>query len=184
MYKRQGRVRPGGEFTTIPADLVLRAIGYRGVPLPGVSFDDATGTIPTLAGRVLGADGSVRPGEYAVGWIKRGPIGVIGTNKKDAQETVASVLADLPERQRRVLASPDELLAAKGIVASTLADWRRIDAAEIGRGGLRGRERTKIEAWHELLDLVRSGRPGGPPSAADDSSATDDLSAADDPSAR
>jgi ferredoxin--NADP+ reductase len=139
----------------VPADLVLRSIGYYGVPLPGVPFAD--GRIPNVAGRVCEPDGSLRPHEYAVGWIKRGPVGLIGANKSDASETVASLLADLPALAAatdRPLSDPDALLAAKGVRPSTLEDWRRIDDAEIGRGTLRGRERTKIEAWHDLLDLV------------------------------
>ncbi|HEY3547955.1 MAG TPA: FAD-dependent oxidoreductase, partial [Propionicimonas sp.] len=86
---------------TVPADLVLRSIGYRGVPLPGVPYDE--GRIPNLEGRVLELDGSARPGEYAVGWIKRGPVGLIGSNKKDAAETVAHLLEDLATQPRRHL---------------------------------------------------------------------------------
>lgn len=142
----------GGAPLTVPAELVLRSIGYRGVPLPGVPY--AEGRIPNLEGRVLEPDGSARPGEYAVGWIKRGPVGLIGSNKKDAAETVAALLEDLSTLPRREPADLDALLAARGVRPSTLEDWRRIDAAEIDRGGLRGRERTKIEAWHELLGLV------------------------------
>ncbi len=147
---------PGAEPLTVPADLVLRSIGYRGVPLPGVPYDE--GRIPNLEGRVLELDGSARPGEYAVGWIKRGPVGLIGSNKKDAAETVAHLLEDLATRPRRHLedlAALDAALAARGVRPSDLEDWRRIDEAEIARGGIRGSERTKIEAWHDLLDLVR-----------------------------
>ncbi len=138
---------------TVPADLVLRSIGYRGVPLPGVPYDE--GRIPNLEGRVLELDGSARPGEYAVGWIKRGPVGLIGSNKKDAAETVAHLLEDLATQPRRHLADLDATLAERGVRPSDLEDWRRIDEAEIARGGIRGSERTKIEAWHDLLDLVR-----------------------------
>jgi ferredoxin/flavodoxin---NADP+ reductase len=155
---------PGGQAITVPADLVLRSIGYRGVPLPGVPYDE--GRIPNLEGRVLELDGSTRPGEYAVGWIKRGPVGLIGSNKKDAAETVAHVLEDLATRPRPNLtpspgsrqATLDATLAARGVHPSNLEDWRRIDEAEIARGGIRGSERTKIEAWHDLLDLVRHDR--------------------------
>ena len=135
-----------------PADLVLRSIGYFGVPMPGVPFAD--GRIPNLEGRITDEDGSTRSGEYAVGWIKRGPSGLIGAIKKDSAETVANLVADLVESPTRHLGDPDAMLAAKGVTWSTLEDWRRIDGAEIDRGGLRGRERTKIEAWHELLELV------------------------------
>lgn len=162
-----GKVVGTGETTTIEAELVLRSIGYRGVPLPGVPFDAETGRIPNVEGRVCELDGTIRPREYAVGWIKRGPIGVIGTNKRDAAETVRHLLDDLAAAEERQRADLDEVLAARGFRPSTLADWRRIDAAEIARGGVQGRERTKIDAWHELLDLVHSGRAGGPPSPAD-----------------
>ena len=162
-----GRVAGSGELRVLDAELVLRAIGYRGIPLPGVPFDAETGRIPNREGRVVELDGTPRPREYAVGWIKRGPIGVIGTNKADAAETVAHLVADLaqaPQQQRPDLMTT---LAARGFAPSTLADWKRIDAAELERGKLGGRERVKIEAWHELLDLVRLGRAGGPPSLAD-----------------
>ncbi len=162
-----GRVDGTGDFSSIGAQLMLRAIGYRGIPLPGVPFDAATGRIPNLEGRVIDEAGGVKPGEYAVGWIKRGPIGVIGTNKADAAETVAHLIADLAQAPQRDLTDLDAVLAERGFVPSTLADWERIDAAEQARGAASGRQRAKIEAWHELLDLVRLGRPGGPPSAAD-----------------
>jgi ferredoxin--NADP+ reductase len=91
------RAQPTDERETIAAGLVFRAIGYRGIPLPGVPFDERAGTIPHDAGRVLHpASGAPLPGEYVVGWIKRGPSGVIGTNKKDAQQTVDSIFADFP----------------------------------------------------------------------------------------
>ncbi|MGC3954946.1 MAG: FAD-dependent oxidoreductase [Propionicimonas sp.] len=162
-----GAVEGTGEFTTLEAQLVLRAIGYRGIPLPGVPFDAPTGRIPNAEGRVIDETGQPRAGEYAVGWIKRGPIGVIGTNKADAAETVAHLVSDLADAPSRELTDLDQVLDARGFTPSTLADWQRIDAAEQSRGEAGGRERAKIEAWHELLDLVRLGRPGGPPSAAD-----------------
>ena len=152
--REERTTRHEGPFT-VPADLVLRSIGYRGVPLPGVPFEE--GRIPNLEGRVLEVDGSGRPGEYAVGWIKRGPVGLIGSNKKDAAETVAHLLEDLATQPRRHLEDLEVTLAARGVHPSNLDDWRRIDEAEINRGSIRGSERTKIEAWHDLLDLVRHG---------------------------
>ena len=91
----QGRFAGTGEPHTIDAQLVLRSVGYQSVPLPGLPFHDATHTVPHLEGRVIGPDGSALPGEYVAGWLKRGPTGVIGTNKSDAAETVRSLLADL-----------------------------------------------------------------------------------------
>ena len=151
-----------GVFTVVAADLALRAIGYRAVALPGVPFDTARGVIPHDAGRVLDADGAVRPGEFVVGWIKRGPVGVIGTNKSDAAETVRHVLAHLAAAGPR----PDspgirDTLAARGVTASTLDDWQRIDRAELELGATRERPRTKVETWYALLDLVRSGSDRG-----------------------
>ncbi len=157
-----GRVAGTGETERLPVQLVLRAIGYRAVELPGVPFDHESGVIPSAQGRVL-RDGLVAPREYVVGWIKRGPVGVIGTNKSDAKETVQAVMADLaelgpvPERSDVVGA-----LAARGRAPSTFEDWRRIELAEANRGASHERERMKIEAWHELLDLVQRERPGGP----------------------
>ncbi len=158
----EGRVVGTGATETLKVELVLRAIGYRAVRLPGVAFDEKLGVIPSEHGRVL--DGAtVAPREYVVGWIKRGPIGVIGTNKSDARETVEHVLADLAElgpRADRV--DLVDALAIRGFVPSSYDDWRRIEAAEANRGASYARERMKIEAWHELLDLVQAERPGGP----------------------
>ena len=147
-----GRVVGTGETQLLEVELVLRAIGYRAVRLPGVPFDETLGVIPSEHGRVLDGD-QPTPGEYVVGWIKRGPIGVIGTNKSDARETVERVLADLDgtgPRSDRV-----DLL-------EIYADWQRIEAAEANRGASHARERMKLELWHELLDLVQAERPGGP----------------------
>jgi ferredoxin--NADP+ reductase len=90
-----GEFEGTGEFETINAQLVLRSVGYQSVPLPGVPFDTRTYTVPNAHGRVLSADGEPLPGEYVSGWLKRGPTGVIGTNKADAAETVQALLADL-----------------------------------------------------------------------------------------
>lgn len=165
-----GRVVGTGEFSELPADLVLRAIGYRGVPLPGVPFDVELGIIPNDEGRVFTEDGHRLRREYVVGWIKRGPIGVIGTNKSDAAQTVAHVLRELEAMPHDERASLDleRHLAERGFRPSTFADWRRIDEAEQSRGRGQGRDRTKIEAWQELLDLVSRERPGGPPAPADE----------------
>ena len=151
-----------GEVTTIPCELVLRSIGYRGKPVPGLPFDERRGVVPSVAGRVIGLDGSVLPREYVVGWIKRGPIGVIGTNKADAVETVATLLADLAESDGRPVGSVEAMWASRGLSPTTYEDWRRIEAAELAKGAAHGVAQTKIEAWRELLDLARLGQPGGP----------------------
>ncbi|WP_168583070.1 FAD-dependent oxidoreductase [Gephyromycinifex aptenodytis] len=165
-----GGVTGTGEFSELPADLVLRAIGYRGVPLPGVPFDMEFGIIPNDEGRVLTEDGHRLRREYVVGWIKRGPIGVIGTNKSDAAQTVRHLCQELQEapHDERASLDLDRHLAERGFRPSTFEDWRRIDEAEQSRGQGQGRDRSKIEAWQELLDLVTRERPGGPPTPADE----------------
>jgi ferredoxin--NADP+ reductase len=159
-----GKLAGTGELETLDVQMVLRSVGYQSVPLPGVPFDERSATVPNEAGRVLGADGAPLPGEYVAGWLKRGPTGVIGTNKSDAAETVRSLLADLaggpgPEDVQlpragllRLPAAAGE--AAAGAAASVLhpvlaerklrhvsyADWLRIEEAEkelaarLGRG--------------------------------------------------
>ena len=143
------RARSTEHEEEIPASLVLRSIGYRGVPLADVPFDERSGTIPNERGRVAG-----RRGEYAVGWIKRGPTGIIGTNKKDAQETVELLLDDADAG--RLLAPTgggpiDALLAERRPDHVAYAGWQAIDAAERGAGEPQGRPRVKYCTWDELL---------------------------------
>jgi ferredoxin--NADP+ reductase len=169
-----GRLRAvaTGETETIEAGLVLRAIGYRGTALPGVSFDARAGTIPNDAGRVLGdgddGPGRVRVGEYAVGWIKRGPSGVIGTNKKDAQETVDALLADLAEGRHLAPADPDPdeieaLLRARHPSLVTFAGWTEIDRHERSLGEPHGRPRVKLTRIEQLLQVAAGEQPSAEP---------------------
>jgi len=142
------------ERETIPCGIVFRSVGYKGVPIPGVTFDERTGTIPNEHGRV-------EPGLYVAGWIKRGPSGVIGTNKKDATETVGLVLEDaraglLSHESDEGL---DELLRGKGVEFVEYPGWQAIDAAERAAGEPLGRPRVKLTAWRELLDAARAGAP-------------------------
>jgi ferredoxin/flavodoxin---NADP+ reductase len=148
-----GVVTGTGDLTTEPTQLLLRAIGYRGHPVPGVPFDAVRGVIPTREGRVVDGE-RVRSGEYAVGWIKRGANGVIGTNKVDATQTAAVILGDLADASPAEWADPDEMVALRHVTPTTLADWLRIDSAEQSLGSSHGRARTKIESWSDLLDLV------------------------------
>jgi ferredoxin--NADP+ reductase len=142
---------------TLEAGIVLRSIGYRGVALPGVPFDERRGTIPHEAGRVIDPEGNapVR-GEYTVGWIKRGPSGVIGTNKKDAHETVDSLLADLDQGALLDPADPtpeavDALLAERRPDHVTHAGWQAIDRAERAAAEPHDRPRIKLCSFDELL---------------------------------
>jgi len=149
------------ERDTIPCGLVFRSVGYHGVALPGVPFDSATGTIPNDGGRVS-------PGIYCAGWIKRGPTGVIGTNKKDATETVETVLGDaaagrLEPKPDATAAAVDTLLAERGIPVVEYAGWAAIDEAERAAGEKSGRPRVKLCSWDELLDAAErlaSGKGG------------------------
>jgi ferredoxin--NADP+ reductase len=169
------RAEPTDERETIPAGLVFRAIGYRGIPLPGVPFDERAGTIPHESGRVLdAASGTPLPGEYVVGWIKRGPSGVIGTNKKDAQETVDAIFADLPPADaedssaaRSLAHTPDTpnpdaieaLLRARQPDLVTYSGWEAIDRHERARGEPSGRPRVKLTRLDELLRVAASEQP-------------------------
>jgi ferredoxin--NADP+ reductase len=157
-----GRIsaEPTGERETIRCGLVFRSVGYQGLPLPGVPFDERRATVPNQDGRVLGPDGEPLAGVYCAGWIKRGPTGVIGTNKKDATETVASLLADAAAGSLPGAAEPSpdaivELLAARGVEAVVYAGWEAIDAVEKAAGAPHGRPRVKLARWDELLAAAR-----------------------------
>jgi ferredoxin--NADP+ reductase len=152
-----GRVRPvdTGERETVECGLVLRAVGYRGVALPGVPFDDGSGTIPHAEGRIEGRDR-----EYVVGWIKRGPSGIIGTNRKDANETVRGLLADLATgaREDATIASAEDVedwLSDRCPDLVDLDGWEAIDAHERAAGEGGGRPRVKVVHRDHLMGLVR-----------------------------
>src|SRR6187551_1090501 len=137
----------------IPCGIVFRSVGYRGVGLPGVPYDDRSGTIPNDGGRVLREDAAPIAGVYCAGWIKRGPTGVIGTNKKDATDTVEHLLEDarasrLPPRSGE---SIDALLSSRAVEVITYAGWEAIDLLERSRGEPHGRPRVKLSTWDELL---------------------------------
>jgi ferredoxin--NADP+ reductase len=164
------RAQPTTERESIPASLVFRAIGYRGIALPGVPFDERRGVIPNDGGRVIDpTTGSVRLGEYVVGWIKRGPTGVIGTNKKDAQETVDAILGDLSrsgDRYTGVLApaSPDpatvmDMLNSRQPDLVDYEGWLEIDRHERALGEPAGRPRVKLTRIDEMLRIAASENP-------------------------
>jgi ferredoxin--NADP+ reductase len=160
-----GRLRavPTGEEEVIECGIVLRSIGYRGRPLDDIPFDERRGLIRNTGGRVCGEDGEPVPGEYVVGWIKRGPSGVIGTNKKDATDTVARIVEDAEAGRL-----PDPGAAGDAAaVGAWLRDsapgvvewdgWEAIDEHERGLGEPAGRPRVKLVRLAELFEAGRRG---------------------------
>jgi ferredoxin--NADP+ reductase len=140
----------------LPCGLVVTSIGYRGRALPGVPFDDQRGIYPNFEGR-LQVDGAVMPGVYVTGWIKRGPSGVIGTNRADSAATVAAILEDWPALEARPRSQDDgieDLIAARRVRAISYEDWDRIDRAEIERGKPRGKVREKFTSVNECLQAA------------------------------
>jgi ferredoxin--NADP+ reductase len=150
---------PTGEFETWPVGMVLRSVGYRGTALPGVPFDERRGTIPNSGGRVLdGPGGEPLPGEYVAGWIKRGPSGVIGTNKADAMETVAALLSE-PRRElpsgRQSPEAVSALLASRRVEVVDYERWCALDRLEVAAGESQGRPRVKVTEVAEMLERCR-----------------------------
>ena len=165
-----GTLRPrprDDELETIECGLVLRSVGYRAVPLPEVPFDERSFVLPNDRGRVRGPDGRPLPGVYAVGWIKRGPTGILGTNKRDADETVKCLAEDLasgelpspPKPRREEL---DALLAERKPDLVTIEGWRAIEAQELDRGRGERRPRVKLASRDELLAAATSEGPRRP----------------------
>jgi len=157
------RAKATDDHETLEAGLVFRSIGYRGVPIDGVPFDEWKGTIPNEEGRVVDPhEQHAIPGEYVVGWIKRGPSGVIGTNKRDAQETVDNLIQDLHEgrlAEPSAGTAPDEvesLLSERAPDHVTYAGWELIDAAEKAAGEPQGRPRVKFTRVEEMLDAAKT----------------------------
>ncbi|MBB5080499.1 FAD-dependent oxidoreductase [Nonomuraea endophytica] len=144
-----GRVVGTGVYETLPVGMVLRSVGYQSVPLPGVPFDTGSMTVPNVAGRV-------REREYVAGWLKRGPTGVIGTNKSDAAETVRTLLSDLAGHDRVRPAALDDLLRSRGVEPVTYEHWLRIEAAEEALARTLGRgERVKLVGLDAMRDAVQ-----------------------------
>jgi ferredoxin/flavodoxin---NADP+ reductase len=156
LVEENGRIvaKDTGEREEVPVQLVVRAVGYRGVPTPGLPFDDRSGTIPHTNGRIEG-----RRNEYVVGWIKRGPTGVIGSNKKDSQETVNTLISDLSGVH---LADVDadyseqlvEWLLERQPKLITDDHWKLIDEHERSAGEPHGRPRVKVTSVAELLRIA------------------------------
>jgi ferredoxin/flavodoxin---NADP+ reductase len=175
-----GALRGTGQYETLAAQMVLRSVGYQSVPLPGVPFDERASVVPNALGRVLGADGAPLPGEYVAGWLKRGPTGVIGTNKSDAAETVRCLLEDLasgpgegdvPLPRAGLLRYPEPVdqpaadwplagvLAGRDIRPVSYAEWLRIETAETDLAKALGRgERVKLHNREAIWSACRPPR--------------------------
>ncbi|XP_042456757.1 NADPH:adrenodoxin oxidoreductase, mitochondrial-like isoform X1 [Zingiber officinale] len=154
-----------GEFEELGCGLVLKSIGYKSLPVNGLPFDDYKGVVPNVKGRVLSGNqeeqANLEKGLYVVGWLKRGPTGIIGTNLYCAEETVASILEDLnngliasattPKPGRKCLL---QVLESKNVKYVTFSGWEKIDAKEKFEGELRNKPREKLTAWDELLKVA------------------------------
>ncbi|MGW0180730.1 FAD-dependent oxidoreductase [Nocardia sp. NPDC003345] len=153
--------RPGTETGELDASLVVRAVGYRGQPIPGLPFDEQRGVLPTESGRVVDESGAPVPGVYAAGWIKRGPRGVIGSNRADAAETVTALLDDF--RSGALTAPVRDRTALAGLVRERQPDvvdrtaWQAVDRAERAAGSAAGRPRVKLATVEQLLATARKG---------------------------
>src|SRR5690606_35619839 len=135
---------------------VYRAVGYFGSPLAGLPFDEVAGVVPNREGRVIDADGEQVPGVYATGWIKRGPVGLIGHTKSDATETIRHLVADaegLPRAPERDVGAVVGYLAERGIESVEWAGWTLLDAYEQALGAREGRERIKVVPRAEMLAI-------------------------------
>jgi ferredoxin--NADP+ reductase len=138
-------------------DAVIRSVGYRGTAIEGIPFDDRRNVIPNRDGRVLDGDRPVR-GVYVAGWIKRGPSGIIGTNKKDAVQTVACLLEDLADASTWTASRPDPAdvdAALAGHDVVSIGGWRSIDVAERALGATRGRDRTTLHDRDDMLGAAK-----------------------------
>ena len=157
------RPRATDEFEEMPVDLVFRSVGYRGVALPGLPFDERRGLVPNERGRVVSsATGGAVPGLYVSGWIKRGPSGIIGTNKPDAGATVECMFEDLERGAVLEPAHPEpdaveRLVQERQPEAVSYDDWRKIDAIEVERGRVSGRPRVKLTTVREALEAIGKG---------------------------
>ncbi len=162
LEERDGRqvAVPTDEHEALECGLVFRSVGYRGVAVPDVPFDERRGTIRNDGGRVLDEGGEPLPAVYCAGWIKRGPTGIIGTNKKDANETVALLLEDAAAGRLRhspdaTAEAVDALLGERNVDAVLYAGWASIDDVERAAGEKLGRPRVKLVTWDQLLEASR-----------------------------
>jgi ferredoxin--NADP+ reductase len=153
-----GGVVGTGEFREVEIGALYRAVGYFGSPLDGIPFDSVRGVIPNREGQVLDADDHVIPGVYATGWIKRGPVGLIGHTKSDAMETISHLVVDQANWWAPADPSPAavvELLTSRGVTYTDLDGWHRLDSHEIALGEPEGRARIKVVDRDEMIEVSR-----------------------------
>ncbi|QGH70455.1 FAD-dependent oxidoreductase [Pseudactinotalea sp. HY158] len=157
-----GSVRGTGRFEDFEVQAVYRAVGYFGSPLPGVPYDAVAGVIPNDGGRIIGDDGRAVPGMYATGWIKRGPIGLIGSTKSDAAETIRNLLEEFADGRRTASErDPDAILRkleADGVPFTTWHGWELLDTYERALGEQAGRDRVKVVSREEMTQISRADR--------------------------
>ena len=148
------KAHPTGETFEISCDLLFRSIGYRGVPFKGLPFDDRTGTIPNEKGQVIQLDGSKIANVFVTGWIKRGPSGVIGTNRSDSIETVETCLQIIDQSTIENNEDIENVLIQKNIQFLSYADWKIIDQYEIEQGEKVGKPREKLTSIDQILAIL------------------------------
>lgn len=153
-----GSVRGTGDYVDTPVQAVYRAVGYFGSPIEGVPFDDVRGVVPNAEGRVLGQDGRPLPGLYATGWVKRGPVGLIGSTKSDAQQTIAHLVEDARAGQLPPRTGGDVVaeLEAAGVRYTSWQGWELLDAYERSLGEQEGRERLKVVERETMVAVSRT----------------------------
>ncbi len=158
------RSRGTGKYEVLPVGLIFRSIGYHGVPLPGVPFDEKRGIICNQEGRVTDSvSGQIVPNEYAVGWAKRGPTGLIGTNKSDSAATVEKMIEDIEGKSAKVdlekrPEAVDQMLAGKKLQVVTFEDWKLLDQQEVEAGQRLGKVREKFLTVSEMLEVIEKGQ--------------------------
>ncbi len=153
-----GGIVDTGEFEVVPMQALYRAVGYFGSPLDEIPFDENRGVIPNDRGRVVDLEGEPIAGVFATGWIKRGPIGLIGHTKSDAMETLEQIIADRADWWQPTAPEPSavpELLHAREVPYTTIEGWHRLDEHELGLGDEAGRERIKVVSREEMTRISR-----------------------------
>jgi ferredoxin--NADP+ reductase len=153
----EGGVRGTGEIRELPVQAVYRAVGYLGSPLEGIPFDEKRGVIPNRGGQVIDDDDQEVPGVFATGWIKRGPIGLIGSTKSDALETIKNLMQSQADWWSPKHPEPEavlELLESRGVQYTNLDGWHNLDAHERALGEAEGRERIKVVPREDMLRIA------------------------------